>query len=366
MLLLTLSTFKFTGGIEKFNQCFLKAIQDVVPEEEAITAWALYDEQADARYISRAHFRGFRKNKIRFVCAALWEARKHDTIFIGHINLSILVNLMAVLYPKKQLILLAHGIEVWETQKGGKAKALQQVARIWSVSNFTKTKLCSSNALSTEKVAVFPNTIDPFFESDIASPIDWDLLAPYQVQAHQQILLTLTRLHSKEQYKGYDKVIATLPSLITQFPQLKYVLAGKYDAEEYQRVLDLIAYYQVGLHVEVLGYVADEVLTNLYKAADVFVMPSSGEGFGIVFLEAMAMGVPVIAGNVDGSVDALDQGRLGELVNPHDTKAIANALAQQLKKGKGDLMAQQRLQTAVYAQFGFDAYKQRLHNLLGS
>ena len=262
MLLLTLSTFKFTGGIEKFNQCFLKAIQDVVPEEEAITAWALYDEQADARYISRAHFRGFRKNKIRFVCAALWEARKHDTIFIGHINLSILVNLMAFLYPKKQLILLAHGIEVWETQKGGKAKALQQVARIWSVSNFTKNKLCSSNALSTEKVAVFPNTIDPFFESDIASPIDWDLLAPYQVQAHQQILLTLTRLHSKEQYKGYDKVIAALPSLIKQFPQLKYVLAGKYDAEEYQRVVDLIAYYQVGLHVEVLGYVADEVLTN--------------------------------------------------------------------------------------------------------
>jgi glycosyltransferase involved in cell wall biosynthesis len=271
---------------------------------------------------------------------------------------------MAFLYPKKQLILLAHGIEVWETQKGGKAKALQQVARIWSVSNFTKNKLCSSNALSTEKVVVFPNTIDPFFESDIASPIDWDLLAPYQVQAHQQVLLTLTRLHSKEQYKGYDKVIAALPSLISQFPQLKYVLAGKYDAEEYQRVVDLIAYYQVGLHVAMLGYVADEVLTNLYKAADVFVMPSSGEGFGIVFLEAMAMGVPVIAGNVDGSVDALDQGRLGELVNPHDTTAIANALAQQLKKGKGDLMAQQRLQTAVYAQFGFDAFKQRLHSLL--
>ena len=95
-------------------------------------------------------------------------------------------------------------------------------------------------------------------------------------------------------------------------------------------------------------------------------MPSSGEGFGIVFLEAMAMGLPVIAGNADGSIDALDQGRLGLLVDPHAVDAIAAALHSQLEKGKGSIIDQQALQTKVYAQFGFDAFKQRLHNLLGS
>ena len=365
MLLLTLSTFKFTGGIEKFNRCLLKAVQEVYPNKD-IAAWALYDTEADKRYISSARFRGFQEQKIKFVLAALWEARNHETIIIGHINLSILIVLLRFLYPKKQLILMAHGIEVWEQQKGLKAKALQQVSSIWAVSNFTKKQLCAANHIALDKVVVFPNTIDPYLVADIESPINWDLLAPYQLYPHQTIILTLTRLQHEEQYKGYDKIIAVLPSLISQYPNLKYVIAGKYDAEEKQRVLDLIAYYQVGYHVELLGYVADEVVQHLYKAATVFAMPSSGEGFGIVFLEAMAMGLPVIAGNADGSVDALDQGRLGVLVDPHAVDTIAAALHSQLEKGKGSIIDQQALQTKVYTQFGFDAYKQRLHNLLGS
>ena len=234
----------------------------------------------------------------------------------------------------------------------------------WAVSNFTKQQLCVANHIALDKVVVFPNTIDPYLVADIESPINWDLLAPYQLFPHQTIILTLTRLQHEEQYKGYDKIIAALPSLISQYPNLKYVIAGKYDAEEKQRVLDLIAYYQVGYHVELLGYVADEVVQHLYKAATVFAMPSSGEGFGIVFLEAMAMGLPVIAGNADGSVDALDQGRLGVLVDPHAVDAIATALYSQLEKGKGSIIDQQALQTKVYAQFGFDAFKQRLHSLL--
>jgi glycosyltransferase involved in cell wall biosynthesis len=261
---------------------------------------------------------------------------------------------------------MAHGIEVWEQQKGLKAKALQQVSSIWAVSNFTKQQLCAANHIALDKVVVFPNTIDPYLNADIESPINWELLAPYQLYPHQTIILTLTRLQHEEQYKGYDKIIAALPSLISQYPNLKYVIAGKYDAEEKQRVLDLIAYYQVAYHVELLGYVADEVVKHLYKAATVFAMPSSGEGFGIVFLEAMAMGLPVIAGNADGSVDALDQGRLGVLVDPHAFDAIAAAIHSQLEKGKGNIIDQQDLQTKVYAQFGFDAFKQRLHNLLGS
>jgi phosphatidyl-myo-inositol dimannoside synthase len=365
MLLLTLSTFKFTGGIEKFNRCLLKAVQEVYPNTD-IAAWALYDTEVDKRYVSSARFRGFQEQKIKFVLAALWEARKHETIIIGHINLSILIVLLRFLYPKKQLILMAHGIEVWEQQKRLKAKALQQISSIWAVSNFTKQQLCAANHIAHDKVVVFPNTIDPYLDADIESPINWDLLAPYQLFPHQTIILTLTRLQHEEQYKGYDKIIAALPSLLSQYPNLKYVIAGKYDAEEKQRVLDLIAYYQVGYHVELLGYVADEVVQHLYKSATVFAMPSSGEGFGIVFLEAMAMGLPVIAGNADGSTDALDQGRIGLLVDPHAVDAIAAALHSQLEKGKGSIIDQQALQTKVYAQFGFDAFKQRLHNLLGS
>ena len=64
--------------------------------------------------------------------------------------------------------------------------------------------------------------------------------------------------------------------------------------------------------------------------ADVFVMPSTGEGFGIVFLEAMACGCPVVAGNRDGSVDALAHGELGRLVDPHSSEELLRALVDTL------------------------------------
>ena len=365
MFLLTLSTFKFTGGIEKFNQCFLKAIQELFPTE-TITAWSLYDSIPDARYINNAKFRGFDRSKANFVLAAVWEARKYNTIFIGHINLAILVVLIRFFYPKKKIILFAHGIEVWDLQKGLKARALKKLTSIWAVSTFTKNELCKNNDLDCRKVQVFPNTIDPFFEANIEHAIDWDLLLPYNLNHSHTIIFTLTRLKATEMYKGYDKIIAALPNLIKLYPNLKYVLAGKYDKQEYHRIKELASYYNVTYHVEILGYVASEVLINLYKAAQLFTMPSSGEGFGIVFLEAMAMGLPVIAGNADGSVDALDHGRLGRLVNPHDIQGITTVLKEQLEAGKGSIIEQQLLQTQVYALFGFEQFKKRLYHLIHS
>ena len=69
-----------------------------------------------------------------------------------------------------------------------------------------------------------------------------------------------------------------------------------------------------------------EELPDYFRLADVFVMPSTGEGFGIVFLEAMATGVRVIAGNQDGSRDALCDGALGTLVDPENCEELASAI----------------------------------------
>ena len=103
-----------------------------------------------------------------------------------------------------------------------------------------------------------------------------------------------------------------------------------------------------------------------FLLADVFIMPSRKEGFGIVFIEAMACGLPVIAGNKDGSCDALQNGALGSLIDPDNEAEILNALQQTFQKN-GQLSnpkSKARLQQKVKETFGFETYKHNLEKLL--
>jgi glycosyltransferase involved in cell wall biosynthesis len=88
-------------------------------------------------------------------------------------------------------------------------------------------------------------------------------------------------------------------------------------------------------------------------------MPSTGEGFGIVFLEAAASGVPVIAGNKDGSVDALADGALGTLLDPNDTAALSRAIIEALRMSRMH-------EPDAARHFGRAAFEQYVDDLLRS
>jgi glycosyltransferase involved in cell wall biosynthesis len=114
------------------------------------------------------------------------------------------------------------------------------------------------------------------------------------------------------------------------------------------------------------GFVPDEELADHYRLADVFAMPSSGEGFGIVFLESMGCGTTVLGGNLDGSVDALDGGNLGLLVDPTSNKAIADGLVSLLRREGPELwFDRSRLSSAVNELYGREAFRRRVAELFG-
>ena len=182
---------------------------------------------------------------------------------------------------------------------------------VLAVSEFTKQKMIQQYNLAEEKIIVINNCIDPYLPVQAQKQKDETLQKRYGFSYNDVVLITLTRLSSKELYKGYDHVLISLNYLKERFPNIKYLIVGQYDAAEKKRLDEIIKQHSLQQYVVFTGFIPDEDLAKHYCLADIYVMPSKKEGFGIVFIEAMHYGLPVIAGNKDGSVDALCNGRLG-------------------------------------------------------
>lgn len=356
---LILSAFKFTGGLEKFNRAFMKALSDISAEQKFdLFLKSSHDKLPDERYISKDKFEGFEGNKIKFIFRCLIEAKKMELVFIGHINLAPVAILLRLLNPKIKFIVIGHGIEIWPKQHFFKKLLLRFADKILAVSNFTKNQIVTNNRIDANKITVFHNTLDPYFKipQNFNKP-DY-LLKRYGIDEKTKVILSIARINQYEGYKGYDKVLESLPSVKNEVPNVKYILCGKYTAVEGKRLKDKAKYLGVEQNFILPGFIEEKELTDHYLLADVFVLPSKKEGFGIVFIEAAACGAPVIAGNQDGSVDALLNGKLGKLINPDDESEISETIIEVLKKPLSNKS------NKIKDYFGFDKFKEILLGIL--
>src|SRR5262249_53956544 len=135
------------------------------------------------------------------------------------------------------------------------------------------------------------------------------LLRRYGLAPEQKIILTVCRLSGSEQYKGYDTILSVLPRVRRVLPGAHYIIAGRGDDKS--RIEEMVSSIGLEEAVTLAGYVPDEELCDHYNLCDAFAMPSKNEGFGIVYLEALACGKPTLAGNRDGAVEPLREGELG-------------------------------------------------------
>lgn len=365
ILFLTLHTFSLTGGIEKVCSAISNVIVALKHKKkiESFYSLSMYDESANTTYISSKNFKGYRGKRISFALAALKKGTNADIIILSHVNLLIFGWLIKKT-TRKRIILLAHGIEVWENLQNWKLKFLQKDCEIWAVSKFTAEQLMKQ-AVPKSNIKVLNNCLDPFFRAPTAFDKPKNLLKRYQLTTDQPVLFTLTRMSHQEQYKGYDQVIESMVGLIKKYPNLHYILAGKADELEASRIKKLINKYDLQKHITITGFLPDEEINDHYLLADVFVMPSKGEGFGISFIEAAACGCMSIAGNIDGSVDALLNGELGKLVNPNDQTAITNAIDEVLSL-PDRTKTSQILQEQCLKHFSFEKYQMKVYDLLAS
>lgn len=262
-----------------------------------------------------------------------------DAVFCGHLHLAPFAALAAA-QAGVPWVLLVHGIEAWgpphwpATQPAAAAALTMAAARrattVVAVSNLTRTRFAARAGLDATRTTVVPNSVDASqFGPGMPRA---DLLARYGLEGRTR-LVTLARLSAAERYKGVDETIRALPALSQTHPDIAYLVCG--DGDDRVRLTSLAQQLDVSDRVVFAGYVPEAEKADHLRLADAFVMPGRGEGFGIVYLEALACGVPVVASCLDASREAVCDGALGIVVNPDDSLSVVEGIRDALARPKG-------------------------------
>lgn len=275
-------------------------------------------------------------------------------IWLGNIN-QCLAAMLLMPFTARGVFLYAHGEEIAHDYGGRlyrwcKARFLAQVPQVVAVSGFTRDQLVA-RGVPPERIRVIPNAVDT--ERFVPAGKD-PLLVEKWGLAGKKVILTLARMELR---KGHDQVIRGLPEILRRVPQAHYLICGT--GEEEARLRKMASEMDLTPHVTFGGPVPEADLVKVYNLADVFVMPNRrldngvNEGFGIVFLEAGACGIPVVGGRDGGVPDAIRDGETGFLVDGGCTGEIAEAVCRLLTdKGLAESMGKRGREQAVSMNYG--------------
>ena len=341
LLALVTDAFGGRGGIAQYNRDLLGALAGsgavsvrvlprLAPDPE-MTPGGVHQERA-------------RLNRGLYIVSALWLALTEgaDIVFCGHISMAPLCALIARV-TRARLVVQTHGIEAWQRPSKLHRAALETADLVLCVSRFTRACVLGWAAIAPERVGVLANTVRAAFAPGDGSTLraEWGLQG-------KRVLLTVGRMDVRERYKGHDLVINAIPQLVAAGHDVGYLIVG--DGDDQNRLKTLVQQTGIADRVRFLGAVQLSELIEIYRAADLFVMPSTREGFGIAFLEAMASGTPAIGLGVAGTRDALADGELGVLV-PESNLVAALIRALEREKAKPYQLA-----VNTRARFGREAF----------
>ena len=318
-LLLCTDAYGGHGGIALFNRQLVGALAAHPQCEQVVVVPRLIVREQEPLPPNVVFDIAAARGKLAWMNAVRRRAREHfDVVFCGHINL-----LPATQLLRHKPLLIMHGIEAWKpTRRPMTERVIRELRGIISVSELTRDRFLSWSDFQGLSY-VLPNAVRlERYGVRLKRP---DLMARWNL-AGKRVLLTLGRIVAAERYKGFDDVLEVLPELD---PDVVYLIAGKGDDTDRLRrkAHDL----GVADRVVFTGFVSEEEKADVYALADVYVMPSRGEGFGFVLLEAMACGVPVIGSKHDGGREALRHGALGTLVDPANPAEIRMAINDALR-----------------------------------
>ena len=358
--------FDTYGGIQTFSRALCKSLSDIAESNNYfVDLYVLNDSKKSAeidnsrdKYLNKqfVNYNFFNRNKIMFVINLLKDVSDADVVIFGHVNI-LPITLGLMLFRKKfKQYLFIYGIEVWKKLNPLYKYCLEKMDKIISGSDFTKQQIIKFNNIRDSKIVLCAYTLDPFYENQSANN-----LASVELPSGR-IILTVSRLESSEKYKNIDTVIKALPNILSKTTDVYYVIVG--DGNDRQRLEKIAESLGIREHVIFAGKVNAQNLSRYFQRADVFVFPSTGEGFGIVLLEAIFYNKPCICADSSALPEIVTHDESGLLFEPNNSESLAGLILYVLqnKDYSNRLSANARIK--FNEKYTFESFKNRIENLM--
>lgn len=361
LLLLLPQAFGATGGVQRFCRYLIAACNHKDTPGAHLASIALLDapQAVEAASLEGVQYTACGGSRIKMVWSLILALRSQPSIVIlAHLNFSPLVFLIHALSPGSKTISVLHGFEAWEKLPWFKMAGLRRCTFLISVSHYTRAHFCESNHFESNRVQVVHLPIDPLWNPGIPvkGPLE-SLPFPY--------LLSVSRLEpGHSSYKGLDLTIQALGMLHNQglLAPYRWLIAG--EGADRPRLETLAAAHGLGEMVVFLGRVSEPELQSLYAGCELFVLPSQKEGFGLVFLEAMAFARPVVAAHAGAVDEVVVDGETGLLIPPGNAEALGSAIARLISEPGTRQKLGKAGQRRVMEHFLFPQFVQRLGEVL--
>jgi glycosyltransferase involved in cell wall biosynthesis len=305
-------------------------------------------------------FTGSARGKAQFGVAAVRAARRRAKLIVaGHPFLAPVAQGAKFFSRRTKSVVWTHGLEVWEPLSILRRRALRDADLVIAPTNDTANYVAGEQNVPRERIRVLPWALDPQFEALRSAKPGPALPANFPTG---RVILTVGRWFADERYKGMDTLITALPRLLTEWPDVQLVAVGEGDDQGWLE--QIAAGRGVSRHVHFLSGLTYPEIAACYQACEIFALPSRGEGFGLVYLEAMACGKPVIGGAHGGAPEVIDDGKTGYLVQHGDAGQLATSLEALLADPELGHQMGARGRERVEREFRFTVFAKSLKKIL--
>jgi phosphatidylinositol alpha-1,6-mannosyltransferase len=350
-----------TGGIQNYTVTLVRALREILGEKNV----RMVAVPAEASTHADGNASLGRGTKIRFLLSAISAAIfwRPQLVLCAHVGISPVARMIHRITGAPYWVML-YGIDVWCELAPAKVEALRAAQQLVSISKFTLESASARHGLEkSESVFLAPT----FLIDESAAAGKRRSTALNQPPT----VLTVGRLSASERYKGHDVMLDAWPNVLREIPEARYIIVG--DGDDRSRLESRTK--QLGLTASVIfkGGVSSLELQSCYDECQVFAMPARtelnptaprGEGFGIVFLEAMAHGKPVVGPNVGAPTEFIHDGEHGLLVDPVNPTELARALIELLTHPERALQMGEAGREWVRQQYSYEMFRERLRKIL--